>query len=338
MARARHVGKIALDLSQGTVSTEASGWQPVKVSAGRTWVVTGGLGGFGLAVASWLCEQGATHLVLVGRSGASRIEAQELVLTLQDRGVTVRVEAVDVADEISVRELVQRVSAELPPLQGVVHGAMVLDDGPLATLDSERLRKVMGPKAQGAWNLHLATEGLPLEAFVMFSSVATFIGNAGQGSYVAANSFLDTLAWYRRARGLPALTVNWGAISDTGVVARQRGTGLHLENLGILGMTSADCVRQLGVLLQKAAVQVGVVEMNWPRWREMAGMVARSPRFARMVGELASDGRVEHPKVTELRGVPEPERLPIVLALVREQLARVMHTDTERIDVTLMGV
>lgn len=339
MARARHVGKIVLDLAGGTVPAEPR--RGVAIRGDRTWLVTGGLGGFGLQVAEWLVEQGARELVLVGRSGASRPEAQEALERMRARGAEVVAEAVDVADRAAVDALMAKIAATRSPLQGIVHGAMVLDDVTLDGLDPARLATVMRPKALGAWNLHEASRSTPLEAFVMFSSVATFIGNAGQGAYVAANGFLETLAWHRRALGLPALTVNWGAIADAGVVARSRGTAAYLESIGILGLSSARCTAALGHLLQSEAVQVGVVDMSWGRWSEAAGHVARSARFGRLV---VTGGRpaVDLPAVAELRELGPDERKAGLQTRIRDQLARVMHQDSERVDVTLsldnMGV
>ena len=105
------------------------------------------------------------------------------------------------------------------PLRGIMHAAMVLDDAPIERLTEERMWKAMAPKVIGAWNLHTLTLDIPLDFFVLFSSFASIIGNPGQANYVAGNAFLDALAYYRRARGLPALTINWGVVGDVGHVA-----------------------------------------------------------------------------------------------------------------------
>ncbi len=292
MARAQHVGKIVVDLHSGAVPLQKP--TGVRIRDDRTWLVTGGLGGFGLEVAKWLVRRGARHLMLVGRTGASRPEAQVAIDELQAQGVVVVAEAADVSERRAVDRLIKKIGDAMPPLQGIVHGAMVLDDAPLAELDAHRLSGVMKPKALGAWHLHQATAGMPLEAFVMCSSVATFIGNASQGAYVAANGFLDALAWHRRALGLPGLTVNWGAISDTGVVARSDATAAYLDNMGIGSMPSAACLAVLEHLLLSNAAQVGVAEMNWARWAATAGDVVRSPRFSRVVA-AAGTGDAELP-------------------------------------------
>ncbi len=340
MARAQHIGKIVLDMSRGAVPV-AHG-RGVAVRADRSWLVTGGLGGFGLQAARWLVAQGVRELVLVGRTGASRPEARRAIEEMEAAGAKVRVEALDVSDGPAVERLMASVASSMVPLQGIVHGAMVLDDGPIDGLTAERLAKVMRPKALGAWNLHRASLAMPIEAFVMFSSVASFIGNASQGAYVAANGFLDALAWHRRASGRPALTVNWGAIADTGVVARNEGTAAYLDNMGIAGMAAASCTHALGQLLETDATQVGVVEMNWSRWAASAGAVVRSPRFGRLVTATGKSQAEDSAVVVALRALPKQERLAQLQEHLREQLARVMHQDASKVDVSLsldnMGV
>ena len=112
---------------------------------------------------------------------------------------------------------------------------MVLDDGLLPQLDDERFARVLAPKVAGAWNLHELTASEPLDFFVSFSSISSLFGNVGQGNYAAANSLLDAFAHYRRSRGLPALTVNWGALSGVGYLSRQEAVGEQLARQGFAG-------------------------------------------------------------------------------------------------------
>src|SRR5262249_10681902 len=127
-----------------------------------------------------------------------------------------------------VARVLHEVAGTLPPLRGVVHAAGVLDDGVLVQQTRERFARVLGPKAQGAWHLHRLTEDAPLDPFVLFSCASALLGSPGQANYVAANAFLDALAHHRRARGLPALSINWGPWSGGGMAAgtaRRRGAG-----------------------------------------------------------------------------------------------------------------
>ncbi|MBW4677721.1 MAG: SDR family NAD(P)-dependent oxidoreductase [Desmonostoc geniculatum HA4340-LM1] len=278
--------KIVISLQEPDVTVAPSSQATVTFHPDATYLITGGLGGFGLAVAQWLVKGGARHLVLMGRSGADSSVAKEAVKTLESADVRVVVAKADVSHEEEVKSVLANISQSMPPLRGIIHAAMVLDDALLLDLNQERLAKAIAPKAMGAWNLHTHTLNAPLDFFVSFSSFSSIIGNAGQGNYVAANTFLDTLAHHRRALGLPALTVNWGAIADVGSVADNTVIGQYLDQMGMKGLRSHQALQILGQLLRVEAVQTGVTPFNWQRLSEIYPTGA-SARFSQLVNEAA---------------------------------------------------
>ena len=183
--------------------------------------------------------------------------------------------------EADVAAVLAAIDRDLPPLRGVLHAAMVLEDALLINLDRDRMDRVLAPKVSGTWNLHAQTAGRPLDFFIMFSSLSSVFGHAGQGNYAAANAFLDAMAWYRRASGLPALTVNWGYLGEVGYLARRSELGERLERQGVLSFT----VRQALALLEKAMRAParpgqrdarGVVALARPR-RDGPGIAAIRP-------------------------------------------------------------
>ncbi len=181
-----------------------------EVRLGGTVLITGGLGGIGWHVAQWAAARGAEAMLLVGRSGGS---------APSDRSVPVRVLAADIAAPDADDRLAAAL-AGMPPLRTVIHAAGVLRDGLIEELDAADFAAVLAPKLGGAWNLHHLTEHLPLDHFLLFGSVASLIGAAGQASYAAANAALDAFASWRRGRGLPATTILWGRWAGTGMAAR----------------------------------------------------------------------------------------------------------------------
>ncbi len=216
-----------------------------------SYLISGGFGGFGLATARWLVAKGARNLVLVGRRGAASPEAQAGVAELEVAGARVLVCSADVARFDDLHKVFQRIAQDLPPLKGVVHAAMVLEDALMRNVGRDSLQRVLAPKMLGARNLHELTRDLPLDFFVLYSSATTTLGNPGQGSYVAANMYLENLAECRRRLGLPALAVGWGPIGDVGFLARnERVRDVLVARIGGQLLSSAQALNQLEELLK----------------------------------------------------------------------------------------
>jgi acyl carrier protein len=328
MARGKHVGKIVVSLGDERVPLDR------RLAGGlfredRSYLVTGGLGGFGLAVAGWLVEQGAREIVLAGRRGAAGDPALQAIAALRARGATVVVKSVDVGDAPALAAVIAELEQEVSPLGGVFHAAMVLDDGLLSQLDPARIEAVMRPKAAGALNLDLLTRAMPIDHFVLFSSVSALVGNPGQASYAAANAYLDGLARRRRFLGLPALSVQWGALSDVGVVASDTALRDRLEQLGVRPFTSAEALSTLGRLLHQDAAVLSFADVDWSRWSERS----HSPRFEHV--SAPSDegiGGVRHALREQLLALPSDRRLDVVEEQLRERVSEITQLPREKVD------
>ena len=278
-------GEVALRGSRRYVARltrydEAEPAEPPAVKAFKaeaTYLITGGLGALGLVVATWMAEQGARHLVLMGR-GAPSASAQEKLDALRAGGTEVTVAHGDVARADQVAAVVESIAESMPPLRGVVHAAGIDDDAILQRLDEAKLRKVMAPKVQGAWNLHTLTRDAELDFFVLFSSAASLLGPPGGANYAAANAFLDALAWHRRAENRPALSVDWGPWAGLGFFAR-RELKSYFSQYGVEAMPAVDCLRALSSLLAGSAYAA-----RGPRHR--LGAVAPGPAAAAARGAL----------------------------------------------------
>ncbi|MFC5554989.1 type I polyketide synthase [Methylobacterium iners] len=293
MQQSGHVGKIVIAPPKpGSVMVARK--SAFGIAGDGAHLITGGLGGFGLEAARWLSDRGAKHLVLVGRNGAATPEAKALVAELTERGVTVDARACDITSRKAVDRLLADIEADGTRLAGIIHGAMVLKDGLIANLDGPSLDAVIRPKVIGAEHLDAATRERQLDYFVLFSSATTFIGNPGQGAYVAANGFMEGLARERRRHGLPALAVAWGAIGDVGVLARNRAV---METLaGRVGVTPMDARRCLDLMAEALEGQgaqpddavIAIAAMHWGKARERLATM-RSPSYA----DLGSDQQME---------------------------------------------
>ncbi len=339
MAQARHIGKVVVslrDIQDVPAGSNNKNRSSYSVRQDGTYLITGGLGGFGLATAQWLASQGARHIVLVGRSGASSSGAQNSVAKLRASGVNVSVAAADVAQIDEIREILEQIKRSMPPLRGVFHAAMVLDDTLVSRMDDSRLANVMSPKICGAWNLHTLTSQMQLDCFVLFSSMSSLFGTPSQGNYAAANSFLDSLAWYRRNRGLPACAINWGVVADVGHVARHPEIARILEDqLGATGTQAAELLKQLGDLLSVGATQASVVCLDWKHVSTAMQTVRSSPRFSNLIGEmrLGADSESRRSIMSRLGSLPAEERKQILSAHVLKEIALIMGTSPSNLDI-----
>jgi NAD(P)-dependent dehydrogenase (short-subunit alcohol dehydrogenase family)/acyl carrier protein len=304
----------------------------MALSPRASYLVTGGLAGFGLAVAQSLVAAGARHLVLASRSGAASHESKQAIAALRRQGAKVVAVKADISREQDVSRLLTRISRTLPPLRGVFHAANVLDDGLIVQLTPERFARVMNAKAIGAWNLHSALAKTKLDHFVLFSSVSSILGSAGQANYAAANSFLDALAHHRRALGLPALSINWGAIGQVGILARNPSVAAHLVANGIHPIDPKEATRMLGLLLTREIAQITFAQFDWQRIFCKGGNTPSSPRFEAVISAPTSDRADTTDDAADLACASPSARPALIAGLVRDSVARVLRGNADKLD------
>ncbi|MGK7875070.1 MAG: hybrid fatty acyl-AMP ligase/type I polyketide synthase [Xenococcaceae cyanobacterium] len=291
-----------------------------------SYLITGGLGALGLKVARWLVERGAKYLVLLGRRGASNRAALSLE-ALERTGAKILVISSDVSREQDLVQVLETIKVSMPPLRGIIHAAGILDDDILQGLDWERFAKVMAPKVKGAWNLHNLTQHLPLDFFVMFSSAASLLGSPGQGNYAAANTFLDAIAHYRQARGLSALSVNWGPFAD-GMAA-----STPLAAKGFKGIETELGLQVLAQLIRQSSAQVGVLAVNWAELSKQFPYLVQSPYFQEIISELPEAQMVaEEPIIFEkLLEMPPVRREEFLRSYLHSEIARILQMEVEQL-------
>jgi NAD(P)-dependent dehydrogenase (short-subunit alcohol dehydrogenase family)/acyl carrier protein len=287
-------------------------------------------------VARLLVERGAGALLLLARHGAATPAAEEAIASLRAQGATVRIDKVDVADRAALAQLLQEVATELPPLRGIVHAAGVLRDGLLARQEWPAFEEVLRPKVQGSSNLHELTCGLPLDFFVLFSSISV-IGAPGQCNYAAANAFLDAFAHRRRAEGLPCLSINWGPWAEVGMAKQVLDVRRLAEERGMYAFKTRPALAAMELLMGGRSVQAAVLHFHWKRLFApdfffsrsslLAGLKALHPQEALARAPARPDARkVELQR--ELLGAAGGAREEVVHTFVRGEVARVLgHKD-----------
>jgi acyl transferase domain-containing protein/pimeloyl-ACP methyl ester carboxylesterase/acyl carrier protein len=297
-----------------------------------SYLITGGLGALGLKLARWLVEQGARNLVLVGRSHPDS-EAKGAIADLEQKGVTIFVAQADVSVEADVVKVLEESKASLPPIAGIIHAAGVLDDGILIEQNWERFRNAIAPKVFGAWNLHNLTQDLSLDFFVTFSSIASLIGSPGQANYAAANAFLDAIARYRQAQGLPGLSINWGPWAETGMAVKanfnRQGLNLIETELGL---------QALGQLLTSNATEVGVLSVDWNELSKQFPYLLQSPFFENLVNNrsLSQTESTQQQSNIFARSIelPSDRREAFLLSYLQSAIAKILQIEPEQIATT----
>ncbi|MEU4343918.1 type I polyketide synthase [Nocardia sp. NPDC023852] len=298
-----------------------------------TYLISGGLGGLGIGLARWLAARGVRHLVLAGRHDpAPHVQAR--IAELRGDGVEVVVARADVARRQDVARVLTDIDERMPPLRGVLHAAMVLDDRTILELDAERYERVLAPKMRGAWNLHELTGDRKLEFFVMYSSASALLGSPGQANYAAANAFLGALARHRKHGGRTALCVDWGLYSQEGIMAGRNAEGERLAHRGVGTLTPEQGMEILGRLLSGSTSQVAAANLDLRQWLAFYPASAGASLF----GELRDDGRESDRRPSapwfadRLRAATPAERPSLIDALVTEQLGQILHLDAALID------
>eukprot|EP01105_Mastigella_eilhardi_P023980 TRINITY_DN6146_c0_g1_i1.p1 TRINITY_DN6146_c0_g1~~TRINITY_DN6146_c0_g1_i1.p1 ORF type:complete len:4755 (+),score=1300.44 TRINITY_DN6146_c0_g1_i1:55-14265(+) len=302
----------------------AAEWTDLRTAKDAAYLVTGGMGGVGFEVARWLVSRGVTRLYLCGRH-EPKPEVAERLDELRKQGADVRVVLADVAQLDQLEQVIKAIDN----LRGVVHMAGVFTKHLIDDLTEETCNEVLAPKVLGGWNLHLATKDLPLEHFIVFSSIAAVAPQAGIAHYAAANCFLDALVRHRRALKLPALAVQFGIIGDVGMIRREDPRALSLSaRIGHFALSVDDVLRTVSHFAAEGAAApatVTLARINWPKYLD------NSPRASLFATEKEKKG-VEAEAESETEAEEEPKTTEEIQQWMVEQFADALHTKASAID------
>jgi phthiocerol/phenolphthiocerol synthesis type-I polyketide synthase D len=337
----------------------------LELRSDASYLITGGLWGLGFEVARWLVKNGARHLVLLGRTRLPQREEWSQVPSdtrlarqisgiheLEESGVHLHYAAVDVADEGQLTALLDNLHhQDYPPIRGVIHAASVWQDQqgqslvrPLARLNSAALQEVIRPKMLGGWLVQKLLKDTALDFFVCFSSAASLFGSAGQGNYAAASAFLDALAHHLRASGKPALSIDWGAVSETGFGATPEGLKVHeyWESHGIYRISPGQVLAALEQLIPQNICQIGVIKLDWHLLQQFYPQMADLPLVTSLADRAGSDNTraattagEEGTLIQTLLHVASEERRQLLETYFREQVASILRLPAAKLDVRL---
>ncbi len=333
MSAAEHKGKLVLDVPHAGHSTVVV--PPEQARTFRqdgSYIVTGGLGGLGLFLAEQMSVAGCGRIVLTSRSQPNA-KALETIALIRAMGGDVVVECGDIAEAGTSERLVAAATATGLPLRGVLHAAAVFENAMLTNATDKLLARNWAPKVYGAWNLHNATTGQPLDWFCLFSSAVALVGSPGQGPYAAANSWLDAFAHWRRAQGLPTTSIGWAVWAEVGAAAavleetsRDVAPGKGSDSTAVAhwrdtAITADEGAYAFQSLLGHDRAYSGYAQMTGTPW---SAAFAQRSRFAELF--KATDHTAGASKFrSELASLPPDEWPTRLRRLISEQVGLILR-------------
>ncbi|HKD35775.1 MAG TPA: SDR family NAD(P)-dependent oxidoreductase, partial [Pirellulales bacterium] len=329
MQSSGHIGKLVL-VSDGDGGVALRKPPEMLLRRDGTYLVTGGIEGFGYECARWLVAHGAGSIALLGRRGLATPGCEARVKELEAGGAEVRIYQGDVADRGCLATILDAIRANQPPLRGIVHAASAIEDGFAADIDVTRARLIMYPKLGGALALDALTRDDPVELFLLFSSATTLVGAPGQGVYVAANMALEALARRRQAEGRPALAIAWGPIEDAGYLATRPAVLDSLaRRLAARPIPAAQALAGLPAMIASGLPVVAFADTNWAEARRFLPILA-TPLFAESA--KVSPSPVDESLAEQLASLDPEAALTLLKTVVAEEAAAILRLPGEGID------
>lgn len=330
MQASGHIGKLVL-LPYRNAGVRLRHVRDTRLRRDGTYLVAGGVSGFGFAAARWLAQHGAGSIALMGRRGPETPGAAERAAEVTALGAEVRLYAGDVADQASLDAVLHQIRRAQPPLRGIVHAASAISDALASELDPAGIADILRAKLAGAIALDALTRDDPVELFLLFSSATTLLGAPGQGVYVAANLAVEAMARQRRARGKPALAIAWGPIEDTGYLAERPDIREALaRRLGVKPMPAAQALAGLPAIISSGLAVAAFAETSWSEARRFLPILA-SPLFAETRGDAGS-WPGENSLIERLARLDADEALALLKSVVAEEAANILRLPVAGID------
>ncbi len=315
-------------------------FQDFKFKSDGTYLITGGLGFLGLKLAHWMAQQGAKHLVLIGRKGIVPREEWdrfywnsevgkniEFIQSLENSGVKVTVFSADVTDLDKMSLIIKQINTVEQPLRGIIHAAGVSKLSAIEDVEFENIKSIFPPKIVGSWILHQLTKKVDLDFFICFSSGASVWGSKNQSVYAAANHFLDTIAYYRRSIGMPGLSINWGSLG-VGGMASEAVYVQWMKEIGLDELQPEQGFNILGELLKTNLVQTVVANVNWSKFKA----VYQAKKYRKLLAEIETKPeevrdellKQKHDILLQLEVASEKERYHKLIAYIQDEVALIL--------------
>lgn len=335
MAKSEHMGKVVINIPETPVKVKKAQTALKRIKPNATYIITGGYSGVGFQTAKWLVENGAKTLVLLGKSGHVSEEVLSEIKRLRDKGICIEVFSCDVCQKFEVQELLKKIRSLYPPIHGIFHAAMVIDDGLISDLTPSRFLSVLSPKVQGSWNLHIQTLRDPLDYFVLFSSISGVIGNPGQANYASANLFLDALSDFRQSRGLPALSVSWGAFGEVGYLSRHQKAKHYLNEMGLQDLNPKKALEFLSYWINHKKTNVIIADIQWEKLSSRLTSLKEHPRFSNLYNLFFTQSAFAFDFLNHIKNLRPEEQKKAVQERLSKIVSQVLNVHPSSIDIKI---
>lgn len=234
---------------------------PTTLRPDASYLVVGGTTGIGQAVCHWLADHGARHIIAMSRSAKIRGNTGGFIREMAKEGVEISLVACDVSNATALAQALDECSKSLPPIKGVIQGAMVLQDAVIDNMTIADWRVAARPKVQGSWNLH--KQFPDVDFFVMLASISGTGGNMSQANYAAGNSFQDALARHRVAQGSHGAALDIGIVQGVGYLKGRQDTVDRLRQTGFSSiLTENDVLATIESTILSVPQQAVVMGLN----------------------------------------------------------------------------
>ncbi|KAL8697282.1 MAG: hypothetical protein Q9201_007201 [Fulgogasparrea decipioides] len=259
MQGGKHMGKLVIEARGDDIVKALPPPSPKAIwDEDASYLVTGGTGGLGRSITRWLAGQGAKNIVLASRSGIKQKGIPELIEELKAMDVNVVARVCDIADRSQVQNMIRECYESMPPIRGVIHGAMALRDALFDKISFEDWTLNIAPRVKGAWNLHECLSALNF--FVILASTSGISGITGQTAYAASNTFLDAFSAYRQSLGLPACTIDVGIVESVGYVAENIDQRTEIHRAGHDTLSEAELL---------AVIKAAILNPTSPEYQQI---------------------------------------------------------------------
>jgi acyl transferase domain-containing protein/acyl-CoA synthetase (AMP-forming)/AMP-acid ligase II/acyl carrier protein/NAD(P)-dependent dehydrogenase (short-subunit alcohol dehydrogenase family) len=296
------------------------------------YLITGGFSGIGLLSARLLADMGARNIILAGRRGTSP-EAEILRNELSERKIKVLMVKADVTMADDIDDIFEIAEENGMKIKGIIHSAGVLDDAVIMNQTIEKFRNVLEPKAKAAWLLHERTKKSALQFYIMFSSIASVLGSAGQANHSSANSFLDSLSKYIQAKGLKAMSINWGVWSDIGSAA-EKGADKQEKISGIETISPAEGIKALKRVIDANVPQLGIFKIDWTKYNSQVSNSLTSEMQSEETTEADVFGKksARESLAEQLSHTEEQDQIGLLQEYFRKLISSIMGLEPEDIE------